>query len=99
MERVRENRHVNPQPTTKGKNDHDSARKFQKLAIKGKEGAMISLNVNGKVHSLDVPGDTPLLWALRDHLDLKGTKVRFGIGECGTCQVHIRRRGSAIVHG
>src|SRR5271157_6447117 len=50
---------------------------------------MISLSVNGKVHELDVPNDTPLLWALRDHLDLKGTKYGCGIGECGTCKVHI----------
>ncbi|MGO9122165.1 MAG: (2Fe-2S)-binding protein [Desulfomonilaceae bacterium] len=50
---------------------------------------MISLNVNGKVHQVDVPGDTPLLWALRDNLDLKGTKYGCGIGECGTCTVHI----------
>ena len=50
---------------------------------------MISLNVNGKVHQVDVPGDTPLLWALRDNLDLKGTKYGCGIGECGTCTVHV----------
>jgi isoquinoline 1-oxidoreductase subunit alpha len=50
---------------------------------------MISLNVNGKVHKLDVPGDTPLLWALRDYLSLTGTKYGCGIGECGTCTVHI----------
>lgn len=50
---------------------------------------MISLDVNGKVHNLDVPGDTPLLWALRDHLELKGTKYGCGIGECGTCTVHV----------
>jgi len=50
---------------------------------------MISLNVNGKVQKLDVPGDTPLLWALRDTLDLKGTKYGCGIGECGSCTVHV----------
>ena len=50
---------------------------------------MISLKVNGKVHKLDLPGDTPLLWALRDTLDLKGTKYGCGIGECGTCTVHV----------
>jgi len=50
---------------------------------------MISLNVNGKIHKLDVPGDTPLLWALRDYLSLTGTKYGCGIGECGTCTVHI----------
>lgn len=55
---------------------------------------MISLTVNGKVHKLDVPGDTPLLWALRDTLDLKGTKYGCGIGECGSCTVHVN--GEAV---
>jgi isoquinoline 1-oxidoreductase alpha subunit len=50
---------------------------------------MISLNVNGKVHKLDVPGDTVLLWALRDYLNLTGTKFGCGVGECGSCTVHI----------
>jgi len=50
---------------------------------------MIKLNVNGISHSLDVPPDMPLLWALRDHLQLTGTK--FGCGEslCGACTVHL----------
>jgi isoquinoline 1-oxidoreductase alpha subunit len=55
---------------------------------------MISLNVNGKAYKLDVAPDTPLLWVLRDHLDLKGTKYSCGIGECGTCTVHIN--GKAV---
>lgn len=50
---------------------------------------MISLNVNGKVYNVDVPPDTPLLWVLRDHLKLIGTKYGCGIGECGACTVHI----------
>ena len=50
---------------------------------------MISLNVNGKVYQLDIPEDTPLLWALRDNLDLKGTMYGCGIGYCGTCTVHV----------
>jgi isoquinoline 1-oxidoreductase alpha subunit len=50
---------------------------------------MISLNVNGKVFSVDVSKDTPLLWVLRDHLKLMGTKYGCGIGECGTCTVHV----------
>ncbi|HYA41535.1 MAG TPA: (2Fe-2S)-binding protein [Syntrophobacteraceae bacterium] len=50
---------------------------------------MISLSVNGKVHKLEVPGNTPLLWALRETLDLKGTKYGCGIGECGSCTVHV----------
>jgi isoquinoline 1-oxidoreductase alpha subunit len=50
---------------------------------------MVSLNVNGKVYQVDVPGDMSLLWALRDHLDLKGTKYGCGVGECASCTVHI----------
>jgi isoquinoline 1-oxidoreductase alpha subunit len=50
---------------------------------------MISLNVNGKNYKVDVPDDVPLLWVLRDHLKLTGTKFGCGIGECGSCTVHI----------
>ncbi|MCM2359928.1 MAG: (2Fe-2S)-binding protein [Geobacteraceae bacterium] len=53
---------------------------------------MISLEVNGKKHLLDVAPDTPLLWVIRDHLHLTGT--RFGCGQalCGACTVHIDGR-------
>jgi len=50
---------------------------------------MVSLNVNGKVYNVDVPPDASLLWVLRDHLNLTGTKYACGIGECGACTVHI----------
>jgi isoquinoline 1-oxidoreductase subunit alpha len=50
---------------------------------------MISFQVNGKKYSVDVPEDTPLLWVLRDNLKLMGTKYACGIGECGSCTVHI----------
>jgi len=50
---------------------------------------MISLNVNGKKYEVDVSDDVPLLWVLRDHLKLTGTKYSCGIGECGSCTVHI----------
>ncbi len=50
---------------------------------------MISLNVNGKKYKVDVPDDVMLLWVLRDHLKLTGTKYSCGIGECGSCTVHI----------
>ncbi|MGD9547325.1 MAG: (2Fe-2S)-binding protein [Candidatus Krumholzibacteriia bacterium] len=49
--------------------------------------AVLNLSVNGQAHSLDVDPETPLLWALRDHLDLKGTKYGCGVGECGACTV------------
>lgn len=50
---------------------------------------MVSLNVNGKNYRVDVPDDMPLLWVIRDYLKLKGTKYGCGIGECGSCTVHI----------
>jgi isoquinoline 1-oxidoreductase alpha subunit len=53
-----------------------------------------TLNVNGKATTVDVPGDMPLLWVLRDVLNLKGTKFGCGIAQCGACTVH--RAGVAI---
>ncbi|CAN7771590.1 (2Fe-2S)-binding protein [Variovorax sp. LjRoot290] len=46
------------------------------------------LNINGKSHSVDVDGDTPLLWVLRDVLGMSGTKFGCGAGLCGACTVH-----------
>jgi isoquinoline 1-oxidoreductase alpha subunit len=54
-----------------------------------KEVIMISLNVNGKNYRVDVSDDTPLLWVIRDHLKLMGTKYSCGVGECGACTVHV----------
>jgi isoquinoline 1-oxidoreductase subunit alpha len=48
-----------------------------------------SLQVNGRTHTVDVDADTPLLWVLRDEIDLKGTKFSCGIGSCGACTVHL----------
>ena len=48
-----------------------------------------TLTVNGKPASVDAPADMPLLWAIRDILNLKGTKYGCGIGACGACTVHI----------
>lgn len=47
----------------------------------------LTLKINGQSHSVDVPPDMPLLWALRDKLDLVGTKYSCGIGVCGSCTV------------
>lgn len=49
----------------------------------------IDLTVNGVPHSVDVTPDTPLLWVIRDHLKLKGTKFSCGIAQCGACTLHI----------
>lgn len=49
----------------------------------------INLKVNGTSRTIDVPADMPLLWALRDELDLKGTKYGCGVSRCGACTVHV----------
>jgi len=51
--------------------------------------ANINLTVNGKVHSIDVDPQMPLLWAIRDVIGLKGTKFGCGIAQCGACTVHL----------
>jgi isoquinoline 1-oxidoreductase subunit alpha len=50
---------------------------------------MISLRINGQDFKLDVAPETPLLWVIREHLQLTGTKFGCGVGECGSCTVHI----------
>jgi isoquinoline 1-oxidoreductase alpha subunit len=50
---------------------------------------MVSLKINGLQHNLDVEDDMPLLWALRDVLDMTGTKFGCGIAQCGACTVHL----------
>ena len=56
--------------------------------------ATINLNINGKLQAVDVDPKTPLLWVLRDHLSLVGTKYGCGIAQCGACTVHIE--GNAV---
>jgi len=53
---------------------------------------MISLNINGKDTKVDVDPSTPLLWVLRDHLQMTGTKYGCGIAQCGACTVHLDGR-------
>ncbi len=50
---------------------------------------MIRLTVNGVEHTLDIEGDTPLLWVVRDVLNLKGSKFGCGAGLCGACTMHL----------
>ncbi|MBU0908641.1 MAG: 2Fe-2S iron-sulfur cluster binding domain-containing protein, partial [Proteobacteria bacterium] len=50
---------------------------------------MISLNINNKNYQVEVEGDVPLLWVIREHVRLTGTKFGCGIGECGACTVHL----------
>lgn len=49
----------------------------------------MKLNVNGREHEIDAPPDMPLLWALRDLMQLTGTKFGCGIAQCGACTVHV----------
>ncbi|WNG39920.1 (2Fe-2S)-binding protein [Archangium violaceum] len=49
----------------------------------------VTIQVNGKTHKVDADGDTPLLWVLRDLLDMKGTKFGCGMAVCGACTVHL----------
>ena len=50
---------------------------------------MAKINVNGKTVEVDADGSTPLLWVLREHLDLTGAKYGCGVAQCGACTVHI----------
>ncbi|HEY4080938.1 MAG TPA: (2Fe-2S)-binding protein [Burkholderiaceae bacterium] len=50
---------------------------------------MITLNINGKNQQIDADPSTPVLWALRDHLHMTGTKFGCGVAQCGACTVHI----------
>ena len=50
---------------------------------------MATLTVNGKPYTVNVPADTPLLWVIREHLQLTGTKFGCGLAQCGACTVHL----------
>jgi isoquinoline 1-oxidoreductase subunit alpha len=50
---------------------------------------MARLTINGRAHDIDVDPNTPLLWAIRDHVGLTGTKYGCGIAQCGACTVHV----------
>jgi len=55
---------------------------------------MVTLNINGKSHSVDAPDDTPLLWAIREQFQMTGTKFGCGAGLCGACTLHLN--GEAV---
>ena len=56
--------------------------------------AKYTLSINGRMMSVEADADTPLLWVLRDHLNLVGTKFGCGVSECGACTVHMN--GNAV---
>ena len=50
---------------------------------------IFSISINGKTHEVNADPSTPMLWVLRDHLDMTGTKFGCGIAQCGACTVHL----------
>jgi aerobic-type carbon monoxide dehydrogenase small subunit (CoxS/CutS family) len=52
----------------------------------------LNLKINGKKHEVDIDPNTPVLWVLRDHLHLIGTKYGCGVGACGACTIHLNGR-------
>ena len=56
--------------------------------------AVFNLKINGKTYRIDVDPETPMLWVLRDHLKLKGTKYGCGVSQCGSCTIHLN--GKAV---
>jgi aerobic-type carbon monoxide dehydrogenase small subunit (CoxS/CutS family) len=58
----------------------------------------LTIKVNGNTHNVDVDGDTPLLWVLRDVLGMTGTKFGCGMALCGACTVPYRRRSHPFLH-
>ena len=54
----------------------------------------MELKINGKIHNVDVEGNMPLLWVLRDELKMTGTKYGCGVASCGSCTVHVDGKGT-----
>jgi len=73
----------------RGASDATPTPPYDRGAEKNEEHFMATLNVNGKDRTINVDPGTPLLWVLRDHLQLTGTKFGCGIAQCGACTVHI----------
>jgi isoquinoline 1-oxidoreductase subunit alpha len=62
---------------------------FCKILNTNKTMAKYNLKINGKIRKVDIDPSTPMLWVLRDHLDLQGTKFGCGMAQCGACTVHL----------
>ena len=73
--------------------EHSKGGSVLRRPAAGRTGArnhiMVNIKVNGTSHQLDIEGDTPLLWVLREEIGLTGTKFGCGIAVCGACTVHV----------
>src|SRR5262249_11472462 len=90
-----------PRHSRKGRLAHDAAARGHRAAdpssvmnaaarqANRESTRMARLNINGKVHDVEAEPDTPLLWVIREHVGLTGTKFGCGIAQCGACSVHI----------